>query len=224
MATVRFSGELKTDIIHRAEHLFQKRINDAEEAMPDKWGAGIYDKLFEKTRKHMDALPENYFETLDTFTIDSLTWTDRSDFRDYSVRIQLGQTRRLPPTLGKELHGLMQDAGNTRFRGLQLDGNDPRWEYLKTGYTKHCQAIDALVAKKKEFTDGVKAVITTFSTLAPALKEWPALWDLLDEDVQERHKKIVSRTKRVVTMGDGENAAVNLNKMTAAVVATKLTS
>ena len=60
--------------------------------------------------------------------------------------------------------------------------------------------------------------MTTYSTLAPALKAWPALWDLLDEDTKERHKKIVERKKK-----DTDDIGVDLNSMTAAVTFSKLT-
>jgi hypothetical protein len=58
----------------------------------------------------------------------------------------------------------------------------------------------------------------TYSTLAPAIKAWPALWDLVPDEAKERHKKVVERVKK-----DASDVGVDLNSMTAAVTFSKLT-
>ena len=58
----------------------------------------------------------------------------------------------------------------------------------------------------------------TYTTLAPALKAWHTLWDLLPDEAKERHKKIVERNRK-----DTIDVDVDLNSMTAAVTFSKLT-
>ena len=72
--------------------------------------------------------------------------------------------------------------------------------------------------KREEFTDGVGKVIGAYSTLAPALKAWPPLWDLLPDATKERHKEIVERVKKEVVVED-----VDLSSMTTIATLAKLT-
>ena len=72
-------------------------------------------------------------------------------------------------------------------------------------------------AKQAKFVEGINKLMNTYSTLAPALKAFPALWDLVPEEAKERHKKIVERKKAEVELD------VDLNSMTAAVTLNKLT-
>jgi hypothetical protein len=59
----------------------------------------------------------------------------------------------------------------------------------------------------------VKAVITSYSTLAPALKAWPPLWDLLGEDVKDKHREVVEREKR--DPAAAISGSVDLDRLTA---------
>jgi hypothetical protein len=38
--------------------------------------------------------------------------------------------------------------------------------------------------------------LNSFSTLAPALKVWPALWDLLPEETKNKHREVVTRAPK----------------------------
>lgn len=49
--------------------------------------------------------------------------------------------------------------------------------------------------QQADFTKVVKAVLDAYSTLAPALKAWPPLWDLLDEKTKAKHKEVTTRAK-----------------------------
>jgi hypothetical protein len=67
------------------------------------------------------------------------------------------------------------------------------------------------------FVEQVKKIINAHATLAPALKLWQPLWDLIPEDYKERHRKVVERTK------SDTQVDVDLGSLTATVVAHKLT-
>jgi hypothetical protein len=51
--------------------------------------------------------------------------------------------------------------------------------------------------------------------LAPALKAWPALWELIPDDVKEKHREVKERSK------GGIDLDVDLNKLTAVSTAAK---
>jgi hypothetical protein len=68
-----------------------------------------------------------------------------------------------------------------------------------------------------EFVKGVEDIIKNFSTLAPALKAWPPLWDLIPRDKQEKHKEIVERKSNKPVALD-----MDTSSLTAAVTMAKL--
>ena len=73
--------------------------------------------------------------------------------------------------------------------------------------------------KRDEFVEGVQQVINSFSTLAPALKAWPPLWDLVPDDKQRKHREIVTRSKAV----SKDDLGIDTSQLTAAVTMAKLT-
>ena len=79
--------------------------------------------------------------------------------------------------------------------------------------------LSILFDERDKFVANVDLIMNTYSTLAPALKAWPPLWDLIPADKQERHKEIVERKKKDIQL---ENV-VDLNSMTAVSVMAKLT-
>ena len=55
----------------------------------------------------------------------------------------------------------------------------------------------------------VSKVCDAYSTLAPALKAWPPLWDLIPEDVKDKHREIKERVKSEAVL------SVDIGKLTA---------
>jgi len=47
-----------------------------------------------------------------------------------------------------------------------------------------------LMSVQEEYLVSVRKVLDSFATLAPALKAWPALWELLPEETKEKHKQV----------------------------------
>ena len=85
----------------------------------------------------------------------------------------------------------------------------------------YTQQRSQIWAEGEEFVDGVMAVVNAPATLAPAVKAWSGLWELVPEEYQERAKRVVPKKERQVVTRDG--ADVDLNKLTGVGVASKLT-
>jgi hypothetical protein len=64
----------------------------------------------------------------------------------------------------------------------------------------------------------VQKILHAHATLAPALKAWPALWDLLPESVKNKHRLVVSKASSEKPDLDG----VDVASLTATVVMNKL--
>lgn len=223
MATVRFSDRLKETVKRNAKDMFQNQINQAKQSFDPTWGDKIYDKLFSaEDIAKFNALPKWAMATKSELDFEGFygnddvwqTATTRvNTWRVGDIRLNFACDRPWPHDF---------DSANTgakmSWRSLRLDFNDERWEWLKDDFKAYTQRIFNAEAKQADFVDGVTKLMETYSTLAPALKAWPALWDLLDEDTKERHKKVVERAKRDINEVD-----VDLNSMTAAVTFNKLT-
>jgi predicted ATP-dependent protease len=98
------------------------------------------------------------------------------------------------------------------------------WDLTGDGWAEVKQELDLrknriveIVRKKNEFVESVNKIINSYETLAPALKAWQPLWDLVPEEYKERHRKVVERTKNEVVLD------VNLDTLTAQVIKSKLT-
>ena len=92
----------------------------------------------------------------------------------------------------------------------------PEWDEFKTEVLAYKEKLSAAAKRKEEFVDAVRQVIDAYTTLAPALKAWPALWELIPDHVKDKHREVKERTKKEVEM------SVDLNKMTALISAAKL--
>ena len=84
---------------------------------------------------------------------------------------------------------------------------------LHTAVVERDKRVAEVKAQQDEFTEVVKAVLDAHSTLAPALRAWPPLWELLDEKTKARHKEVVTRAK-----ADKPTLDIDLGKATSIVV------
>tara|TARA_R110000796_G_scaffold80211_1_gene177550 strand:+ start:668 stop:1327 length:660 start_codon:yes stop_codon:yes gene_type:complete len=218
MATVRFSGELRNDIINKAKSLFSDRDEKARKNYPDTWGQTIYDLVFQDNKIAMQSLPKSYFRNNDEVSIRGFGGQENvwSTSDNYTVSMKLTTPLPIPNEIVGESHGLVGEART--YGGWYLNPSDPRWDTFKAEYKKYCDAIRKIEDERKVFIAGVNTIMDTYSTLAPAIKAWPPLWDLVPYDKQERHKQIVDRKKKEVVV-----EGVDLASMTATSALAKFT-
>jgi len=223
MATVRFSDQLRDRIKSNAREMFDTRISEAKRNPPN-WAGNIYDLVFSDTKKMMYDLPDGYFETDKDINLYGFKGKDWDEGINESIRMYFNEAsnerRRFPhdiSSIGDEATGLLGGG-----YGWYLNADDPRWDSIKKEYKKYCLKIHKLEQEQNAFVDGVKEVINAYSTLAPALKAWPALWDLVSEEKKEKHREVIVRTKASDTAANLAEE-VDLSKLTGHVTADKLT-
>ena len=228
MATVRFSGQLQDDIVKNAEKMFDESIKQATENYPKDWGKKLYDSLFSADiQAKMNALPNGFFEKIESLSLTGFknapedvwqTSTTKMDtWKRVDLRLQLPSPLPFPPK------DVWQKAGDNgyymEYSRNEIDYHNEKFEWLHEPFKKYTQGIFNAVVKRDQFVEGVKRIVTTYTTLAPALKAWQPLWDLLPDDAKERHKKITEKVKPKTA----EDIGVDLNSMTAQVTFNKLT-
>lgn len=207
MAVVRFSDELKTLIIDNAKLLFNGRLNKLTDNPPD-FADEVANIVMAPYLEHINALPSGFFSTTEKLEINKIGSTH------YGVSKKLSRKIPVPRERIRRPDGVAFDAG---YNGISVNLPDtPEFKHIKIKFDEWREEIDALEKQRDEFVAGVKKIINAHATLAPALKAWPPLWDLVPESTKERHRKVVERVKTETVEVD-----VDLTKLTSTVVAAK---
>lgn len=208
MATVRFSQELKDAIIANAKKVFEKQVQAAKDARPPhSWGNVIYDKMFGHLTPALNAVPQEFLHMVDYVEIQ----------RVGSLQCGLRFDLTTPRAWSREFKET-DLAKKSNSYGSDIDLKDNlAWGEFFADVKRWKDGVQAAEQKRNDFVHQVNQIIEAHATLAPALKMWPALWDLVPEQYKEKHKEIKVREKREVEVD------VNLGALTAAVTFNKLT-
>jgi len=210
MAIVRFSKELQDEIIKRAKAVFDNQITAAEESRPDSttWGEKIYNTLFGEYTPVLNAVPQEFLYMVDQIDVGRIGDT-RCDLR-FKLLNPRPWTRKFKDT--------EYARSNSGYDSTSINLLDhPAWAELHAEVKAWQERVTAVKNKREKFVTQVKQIIEAHATLAPALKMWPPLWDLVPEKYKEKHREVVERTKKDVEI------QVDLGALTAAVVANKIT-
>lgn len=209
MATVRFSKELIENIERNARAKMQPMIDKAKASRPDdSWAPRIYDILFGDVKPALTAVPSEWLNFTGSVTIDKVAGTRISLEFKFPARVAW------PNSFPDNLKTLATPTYS--YYNDKLDLKDhPAWADFKAEVDAYHQRVQSAINRQIEFVSMVRKVVESFSTLAPALKAWPPLWDLIPEDVKTKHKQIVEREKKETKV------EVDLGKLTALSTAAK---
>ena len=204
MATVRFSDELKTEIISNAKALFSKRLQ-AYHDNPPAVGDDVAQRVLSEFMPAVAQLPKQFFSWTDELGIDSING------RTYGKRFKLSKQVPKPNGDMTVANAKMYD----RYRlDVKLIGDE--WSDIQAQLDAWISNIAAVEQERDAFVEGVKKIIGMHTTLGPALKAWPPLWDLVPEGTKNRHRKVVERVKPEVAEVD-----VDLTALTGTITAAK---
>lgn len=190
MAVVRITDQLISDVLYRVGNQFDAAEKKAKNLRPE-IGDDVYEIIIGKPyAADMAKCPKEFFEKHDVLHIECRGFgTSRVVNSDWG----LSQKRLFP-------HDIPDHDGVTyevsRYGGIRI--SIERNDEFAAIYEKLDEWQDALkvVADEREAAKSeTKRVLQSFTTLAPVLKAWPALWELLSESVKDKHKQIVERPK-----------------------------
>ena len=229
MATVRFSDELRSDIRRNAERLFDSREEAAAAVGADEWPRIVADHYILAVNNLLGNVPQVIRERFLTYgrTFRLAKFETNNGLGHSFDTIQVGHSVDMAiPMPNKDSQEVAEQLGFVSFeRGysdslsVTLDGRNPKWADLYQQALKRKQGMDAIEQERDTFVQNVKTITNSYSTLAPALKAWPPLWDLVPEQKQRKHKEIVERKRTTVEDVVGN---MDLDQMTATTVASKL--
>lgn len=205
MAVVRITKELKEHILNNARRKFADRIKAAEDSAPVGWGDYIYEKVFGSYIPIMEQLPQQFFEQKSTITVTRIAG------EACSLNFSLSDSKRWPKNLPFEAPAEQDAYGSYLYLNSDLV-----WGELYAEFKAWKTRVNNIKAQRDEFAAGVTKVLDSFSTLSPALKAWPPLWELVPEWYKTKHKEIVERKK------SDQTPELDTTKLTAVMAASKL--
>jgi hypothetical protein len=191
MAVVRFSSQLITQIKINAANTFAKREADAVATVVPT--AEIRDYLlsqgFGPMRDKINALPGEFFEQVTYFTLISFGGVR------VNMRFDLLRPVSWPKHIQESHPGMkFRNSGyNNQSVDYTPDLTNAEDMDLQSKFQARQDAINAVSRARIEYIDGVEKVCGAFTTLAPALKAWPPLWDLLPNETKAQHQRINDR-------------------------------
>jgi hypothetical protein len=227
MATVRFSDELKHRIKRNAHAIYTKKLDKLKEDFVSSrnFGEELYQLTFSNT---LDSQPDWYFEKREICTFEGFYNLPENMSKEQKYLyddLDFGYKYPTQHAVPYDCKGdKFKDDNKCRLSGYgtwTLDYESSKWDSIKKDVMVYTQQRSQIWAERDEFVDGVMAVVDAHATLAPAVKAWSGLWELVPEEYQERAKKVVPKADRRVVTRD--KAEVDLNKLTGVVVASKLT-
>lgn len=207
MATVKIGKELREAVLKKAKELFTiKQAKLREEMVLNKdYGQRVYNIIMSPYLPIIAQLPQGFFRQVEelNFSIEGVTFPHK-----FSVK--------QPWFFANPKNNLIIDSGYY-VTDVKLSRNATEFSEIRDVAVSYIAKKTEIDAQSQSFISGVEKILNAYSTLAPALKAWPALWDLLSDEVKAKHKEIVDRKKSEVVEVD-----VDLSQLTSAVVAHKL--
>jgi hypothetical protein len=208
MATVRFSKELQDEILKRARGIFTKQLETATEARPSHdWGDKIYNTMFGEHTGALSAVPDMFLKKVGAIEVEKV------GSQQASLKFNLTSDRPWPMKFPDTEYAKQEYS----YRDGIVLKDHLVWGELFAEVATWKEGIKAIETKRDAFVEQVKKIIEAHATLAPALKMWPPLWDLIPDTYKDKHREVKEREKKEVSVN------VDLGSMTAAVVFNKIT-
>jgi hypothetical protein len=206
MATVRFSKELVDQIVSNARAKMYPAVARADAQKPDNaWGQRIYDTLFADIKPLIANLPKGWVKTVENIEISEVCG------RTFGMRFTLASPQPWP----HHFYDTELAYKQRQFTDGIVLKNHPIWNEFSDEVAAYHQRRDDAKTRQEEFVGAVKKVCSTYTTLAPALKAWPPLWELIPEHVKCKHREVRGREKKEVVLD------VDLGRLTAMSAAAK---
>ena len=187
MAVVRLNKELRGTIITNAELQMRPSIDRANALTPSgsEWGEKVYRIMFQQELPMIEQAPDHWFKHKIEIEIRGLV---SEDFR--ALQLKLTSPVRWPETVVE--NEFIEPA---HYSSVRIKPH-PAWDGLRAAYVTYREAFDAAHKKRHVYVTSVQRIIDSYSTLAPALKAWPPLWDLLPRSAQDEHHRVDAPRKR----------------------------
>ena len=206
MATVKFSKALVENILKSAKNKMQPAVDRAMEQRPaHSWGQIIYNRIFGDQIPYLTQLPSGWTQFRETINIGTV------GDQPCQLEFEFGRALHWPHTFPANPLACLMSS----YRGDVKLLDNPIWDDLHAEVKAHNERVAYAKSRQTEFVDSVTKLLDAYSTLAPAIKAWPPLWELVSDEVKDQHRALSSRTKKEIEVN------VDLARLTAMSTAAK---
>jgi hypothetical protein len=218
MAVVRITEQLVNDVMHKVGQQFDAAHAKAEALRPD-IGDDVYDIIIGRPHgSDMTKCPKEFFNSYNMMYIYCNGFSPRSVSGDWG----LSDERPFPHAIPDRRDVIYEDS---HYRGVRITINrELEFAAIYEKLDKWQDALKIVADERQAAKMETKRVLESFTTLAPVLKAWPALWELLPDHVKDKHKQIVERpkpAKKVVVNTDTDALTGITARLTAARISAK---
>jgi hypothetical protein len=234
MATVRFSGTLKSEIIQNAKEGWDIRIKKHVIDNPldtTGWADKIYDILVPAdVQSKLMGLPKEWKKEQGKFRFKGFSGAPEykgqslgaipTHYNDSYFEIRLSFTHPRPIPVKDYDSSNEEDDMSILTGDTSIPWDDSRFTWLRDEYEKLCKPVYDILQAKEEYVEAIRKLVDSSGTLNKALKKCEGIWDLLPEETKRRHKEITpSYTPEPI---EDTTQGIDFDKITAETVANKL--
>lgn len=202
MAVVRITDQLKQDVLRSVDAHFKGAQEKAQLLRPE-IGEAVYTAVLGPHAADMARVPLMFFTQREDIQI-TIKRRSRDVCENWSI-----ESKPFPQDIPKR-NGVKYEISH--YSGVQITlARIDEFAHIHEEVDAWQDAIKGVEEDRKLAHADVSKILDSFTTLSPALKAWPALWDLLPDDTREKHKEIVERTKpKPVTVNTGTKSLEHL--------------
>jgi hypothetical protein len=189
MATVRFTNELIADIKRKARAPFDTKKGEMEKSKNfDHWAHTIWKAIVREHETALLSLPAYWLSSSNRFSVRVAT-PGTSKYMYIHAHTQ--QSYPMPRDV--KSNGDIECITPSGY--IQLVPTSEVFKPLIEEVIEWMGQMEAVEKQRDTMLDGVDQLTKTYTTLGPALKAWPALWELLPDYAKTKHKDVVKREK-----------------------------
>jgi hypothetical protein len=202
MTVVRISDDLISNVKASARNSLAGVRNTALQQLPTSVMDGVYDRTIGLHEADMKRLPSWMFQTWNGMDLEilvtphAISGTGLPYLAVKNSQTVMFSTPRIMPSpeaLSGSKGKLLRNGNYGSGMKYVLTAGDPFDEELLALAKNRNEGIERADKMMNDLAEGLGSVLKQFTTLAPALKACPALWDFLPEETKARHKTIKER-------------------------------
>lgn len=189
MATVRFTNDLISDIKRKARAPFDTKKGDVERSKNfDHWAHTIWKAIVGEHEAALLSLPITWMPTTSRFNV-KVPIIGKKEH--HYMRVHSPQSYPMP----RDVAGNDDIDCITHSGYIHISATSQVFKPLIEEVSDWAGQIEAVEKQRDTMMIGIDQLTKTYATLGPALKAWPALWELLPESTKTKHKDVVKREK-----------------------------
>jgi hypothetical protein len=189
MATVRFTNELIADIKRKARAPFDTKKGEIEKSKNfDHWAHTIWKAIVREHETALLSLPAYWLSSSNRFSVRVAT-PGTSKYMYIHAHTQRSYPMPRDVKSNEDIECI------TPSGYIQLVPTSEVFKPLIEEVIEWMGQMEVVEKQRDTMLDGVDQLTKTYTTLGPALKAWPALWELLPDYAKTKHKDVVKREK-----------------------------